>query len=125
MFKELKKLCCKAKEAQAAINRQGRVQQLAYLTYICMPDFGHTYVDTYTKSFPNNFQSFQNFFGSYNVIMLFKNLLLYILPLTYLFVLGRDSFFAFYVSSTETLFFQLFIETISPYLRALVNIGCP
>ena len=44
-------------------------------------------------------------FGSYNFI-LFTNLLLYIWTLIYLFVLGRDKFFTFYICFKQTFFFN-------------------
>ena len=47
---------------------------------------------------------FQNFSGPYNII-LFNNLLLYIWPIIYLFVLGRDGFFTVYICFLGTLFF--------------------
>ena len=76
-----------------------------------------------------NFLSFQNFCGSYNVKklknLLFKNLLRYISPLTYLFVVGRDRFFTVYICFEETPYFSIFhanyLINISPYLGELVN----
>ena len=85
-----------------------------------------TYVDllllAYTR-FWICFQSFQNFSSSYNFI-LFKNLLLHIWPLIYLFLLERDSFYTVYICFKEILFFIQIFNT-SPYLRALAaNLGC-
>ena len=71
----------------------GRVQQLAYIVYACMPNFigVHMILDMHRMTcsfFPYDFLSFQHFSGSDNFI-LFKTLLLYVCPL---FVLGRDFF---------------------------------
>ena len=71
-----------------------RVQQLVYTYfYRHVHDFEDAYIDMYAYFFLMFFKvlKFQNFAGSYNVI-LFKNLLLYRWPLIYLFVLGRERF---------------------------------
>ena len=65
-------------------------------------DFGHVYVDTYAHFY--DFLKFSKFSGSHNFVLL-KNLLLYIWPLVYLLVLGRDRFFTAYICFKETLFF--------------------
>ena len=83
----------------------GRVQQLAYILYACMPNFigVHMILDMHrmTCSFiPYDFLSFQHFSGSDNFI-LFETLLLYVCPL---FVLGRDRFFTFYIFFKKTYF---------------------
>ena len=59
-------------------------------------------------------QSFQNFSVSYNFI-LFKNLLLYIWPLIYLSVLGRDIFFTVYICFKETLLFSFSYKLFNKY----------
>ena len=62
-------------------------------------NFGHAYVNTYFHFFLMVFLSSV----SYNFI-LFKNLMVYIWPLIYLFVLGRDRFFTVSICFKETLF---------------------
>ena len=79
----------------------GRVQQLAYIVYACMPNFtggARMILDTYVHFFPYDFLSFQHFSGADNFIF-FKNLMLYVCPL---FVLGRDRLFAFYIFLKKT-----------------------
>ena len=83
----------------------GKVQQLAYMVYACMPNFigVHMILDMHRMTcsfFPYDFLSFQHFSGSDN-FTLFKTLLLYVCPL---FVLGRDRFFAFYIFLNKTYF---------------------
>ena len=72
--------------------------------------------------FPIIFKSFQNFSDSYNFI-LFKNSLLYLWSLIYLFVLGRDRIFTVCIYFEEALFFNFSSKliNISPYLRELAN----
>ena len=92
----------------------------------CTHDFGHAYVDTFANFFHMIFQSFQKISGSYN--FLFKNLLIWIWPSIYLFVLGRDRFCTVYICFKETLFFCSIFHTklfdVSPYVRALDNLVC-
>ena len=90
---------------------RSRVRQLVYTAYVCTPTFIgiRMILDmcTLTRTFiifPYDFLKFY-FSGSYNFI-LFKNLLLYIWPLIYLFVLVRDWFFTVYIHVKETLFFN-------------------
>ena len=59
------------------------------------------------------FFCFQNFV-SYN-FTLFKDLLLYIWPLIYLFVLGRDTFFTVYICFKENLFFNFLYKLFNKY----------
>ena len=56
------------------------------------------------------FKVFKIFQSSHDLI-LFKNLVLYIWSLIYLFVLGRDRFFTAYICFKEPIF-QFFIQTI-------------
>ena len=56
-------------------------------------------------TFSQRISKFSDFFW-FLLCYLFKNLLLYIWPLIYLFVLGRDSFFTVYIWFKETLFFN-------------------
>ena len=78
-----------------------RVHAYSYF-YWHTHDFGHIYIDIYAYFFPYDFL---NISGSYNFIP-FKNLLLYISSLIYLFVLGRDSFCTVYIYFKETIFFN-------------------
>ena len=93
------------------LKQWSRVKQLAYVTYVRMPTFisGHmfwTCIRWHLYSFfPYGFSKFSKFSGSYNI--LYKNLLLWIWPVIYFFVLGRDRFFTVYICFKETLFFSL------------------
>ena len=87
-----------------------RLQQLAYVAYVQTSTFidAHLILDVHTFThtlifFPMIFSKFKNFSGSYNFI-LFKNLLLYIWPLIYFFVLGGDKFFTVCICFKETYF---------------------
>ena len=70
--------------------------------------------------FPYDFQTFS---GSY-IFKLFKNLLLYIWYLIYLFVLGRDRFFTDYICFNETLFFNFLYKLYNKYLLYLPQSTC-
>ena len=88
-----------------------RVQQMAFVTYVYMPNFTNIqmildmHMLTCMLTFSQRISKFSNFFW-FLLCYLFKNLLLYIWPLIYLFVLGRDSFFTVYIWFKETLFFN-------------------
>ena len=108
---------------------QGCIHCICIYTYLYY-DFGNAPVDTYTHFFLMIyfyfFLSFQDFSGFFNFILL-KNLLLYLWPLIYLFVLGTAKFFTVYICFKETLFFNLpksYSINISPYFRANTNLGC-
>ena len=78
--------------------------------YICLILLAYTWFWTCVRFdvclfFPNIFKLFLSFSGSYNFI-LFKNFLLYIWPLIYLFVLGRDRLLTVYICLKEALFFN-------------------
>ena len=77
-------------------------------------DFGHAYHDTYAHFFLWFFQVF-NFFFVLFWFWFFKNLMLYIWSLIYLFVLGRDRFFTVYVCFKETLFFNFLYKLSNKY----------
>ena len=88
-----------------------------------MHHLGQKYVETYVDPFPMILQSFQNFSGSYNSI-LFKNLLLYIVPLIYLFVLGRDTVrdICFKETSSFNFSYKLFNNYFSLPQSTLANL---
>ena len=79
-------------------------------TYVCLLLLVYTWFWTCVcwqtcSFFPMFSKSFQDFSGS-SMFLLFKNLLLYIWPLIYLFVIERDTFFTVYIYFKETLFFN-------------------
>ena len=110
-----------------------RAWLLTYVAYVHTSTFVgiHMILDirtlTPTLIFPSEFESFQNFCGSYNFI-LFKNILRCIWTLTYLLVFGRDRFFTVYICFKETPYFSIFhtnyLINISPNLRALISLQC-
>ena len=74
-------------------------------------DLGHAYIDKEACFFPKICSSFS---GSFNFI-LFKNLLLYIWALIYMFDLGSGRFFTVYICFTETLFFNFSYKLFNKY----------
>ena len=85
-------------------SRKGyRVRQLTYVWFwTCVRWDVRTF-------FPMIFKKFSKFFR------FFKNLLLYISPLIYLFVLGRDRFFTVYICFIETPFFNFSYKIFNRY----------
>ena len=76
-------------------------------TYICLLLLLYTWFWKFIRWNAYSFFPY-DFSGSYN-FTLFRNLMLYIGPLTFLLVLGRDRFFTVYICFKET-FFQFFIR---------------
>ena len=93
----------------------GRVPQFAYVVYVRMRTIIGVCMILYMRTLTRTvifsswfFKVFKNFLVLI-ILYCFKNLLLYIWPLIYLFVLGRDRFFTVYICFKETLFFIQFI----------------
>ena len=82
-----------------------RVRMCTYF-YCRTHDFGHVYVITYAHFFLWFFKVFKIFLVLLYWSWLFKKLMLDILPLIYLFVLGRDGFLYVYICFRETLSFN-------------------
>ena len=101
----------------------GRVRQLSYIVYACMPNFidVRMILDMHTLThmlfFSYDFLSFQHFSGSDNFV-LFKSLLLYVCLLI---VHGRDRFFAFYIFLKKTYFsiFKYSLYLLENYEKAV------
>ena len=94
---------------------QSNIQQLVYLAYVhtpgvCMILDMHTLTCTLIF-FPMIFLKFSKFFWFW----FFKNLMLYICPLIYLFVLERDRFFTLYICFQGTLFFNFSYKLFNKY----------
>ena len=104
-----------------------RVRQLAYVAYVRTPTFNDVrmILDMGTLKLTLIFSLwlFKVFKIFLNLIILqFKNLMLYIGPLTFLLVLGRDRFFTVYIYFKETyfpIFHTNYLINISPYLEHL------
>ena len=98
------------------------VQHLAYVVYTCMSNFigFHMIYNTFSVWF---FKLFK-FFLVLLILYCLKTYLIYIWPLIYLFVLGRDRLFTAYICFKETLFFNFSYKYEKSYLRALDNLGC-
>ena len=93
------------------------VRQLGYVAYVRMPTFigVRMILDMFTLTGILIFSLwFFKVFKVFNFI-LFKNLLLYIWPLIYLFVLGRDIFFTAYICFKETFFYNFSYNLINKY----------
>ena len=94
---------------------QSNIQQLVYLAYVhtpgvCMILDMHALTCTLIF-FPMIFLKFSKFFWFW----FFKNLMLYICPLIYLFVLERDRFFTLYICFQGTLFFNFSYKLFNKY----------
>ena len=109
-----------------------RVRQLAYVAYAPLISLAYAWLWTHIRWHACPFFSYDcwklsYFSGSYNFI-LFKNPLLHIWPLIYLFVVGRDIFFTAYIYFKEISFFSFhlnYLINISPYHKALAHLECP
>ena len=102
---------------QGSTNGIRRVCMYAYFHWH-IHDFGHEYVDTYAHLSQMVFQSFQNF-SSFIILYCLKTYCydLFVSP-------WRDRFFTVLKKPYFSVFHTNYLINISPYLRALANLGC-